>query len=467
LSLEQYDFSFSLELLTDTHVGAGPEGLRPLHELRSGQLVDQARKQYQERTGLDGSPPIATIVRGRNDAPCIPYSGLKGALRRISDPRSHRALFGIEPNKAQGEQGQQGKLFVWAGFPTGSLAEPPDTMPFWDQDKLTFILPHIGSDPRRGTVAEGLLFNAEYLPAGLSFSFEGVFCGRYSEVEAALVPLFNRMAHPDGFEIGAEKTKSHGRVRLTNEQITLHKQVYASDPPRVEESEIGITIAPTVGKSPRRIMLDIQCEGPFLIGDPLRRTGDDAPDMSYLARRDNRPELTGEAIKHHLRRRSAWLERTTDWESRGEADKRDRKLNPGESPGALTSTQRLFGVNGWAGLIAVERIELIDGPSDQPTLPGVMINDFTQGVISGALFEDEVAVDTRYVVTLGMRDRTWKGRDSEETYPNDTDEKLFRRLASDLADNGLVLGRGEGHGFGWFACTGIGHSASEVADKEA
>lgn len=112
-------------------------------------------------------------------------------------------------------------------------------------------------------------------------------------------------------------------------------------------------------------------------------------------------------------------------------------------PEDLTPTERLFGVTGWRGLLAVESIRVIR-PGGKQTFTSVKLDRFSSAPIDGALFSVEAFVDPVFEVTLRLAPR--------EKAPITLEaQSLFDRLLNDIKDMGLMLGHGGSRGFGWFS----------------
>jgi hypothetical protein len=102
----------------------------------------------------------------------------------------------------------------------------------------------------------------------------------------------------------------------------------------------------------------------------------------------------------------------------------------------------LFGINGWAGILRINQIEHVGQACHAHTYPGLKLDDFTQGVIHGAVFAIEAPAGLKFKVNfeLGVRGGEL----------SDGDLELLRLLIDDAKELGWTIGHSTGIGFGWF-----------------
>lgn len=428
--LDRCDFSLRLVLLSDLHIGDGDTAL--LSELRPRARTDK------------GDPSVATVARDGTGLPYIPSTSLKGAVRNlVEDEALAQLLFGASPDR-NGEGGSGGRLILWqARMDRRSLPESLD-LPHWDGAKATFINAHARIDRDSGAAERGRLFSREYVPRGTAFQLDACWLGALEEFETRVLPLFAEIRSPRGFAVGANSGAGYGRARLDDEQVTVAGKSLRIDPgtriPEVKEVQETFPLPLPVPRE--HFEVQIHCEGPFLIADPVRAQGTSVEsDILALRRSPTMPELLGTSLTGYLRFRSGWLEQVRFG---GPADDPDVKYVAGRT--LLTRTQRLFGIVGWAGLLRIVDIELATVPGPERAYPGIQLDDFTQAAIFGALFHVRAPADVGFNVILELGD--FRRR------PTGEDRQLLEALLADLATYGLKLGHSEGAGFGWFKLSG-------------
>jgi CRISPR/Cas system CSM-associated protein Csm3 (group 7 of RAMP superfamily) len=428
---ERVDFSITLALLADLHIGDG--NAAKLSSLR--QSVPARGDPDKE----DSDPLVATICRDNKCRPWIPPTSLKGALRSLDVTPSPEAVFGeVAVGKSPSEKGQGGCLILWGGSLVDESKQQDLLLPLWEGDVTqSFIKAHVTIDRTTGAAMRARLFFREYVPKDVQFKVDGCWLGNLAEFERFVLPLFDRAARADGFPLGASTRAGNGRVRLVETQIVTTRRRLAVDAgkPTIETDENIFTVRPH--PVPPTIELELHCPGPFLIVDP-RRSGsaNDDIDMRAYQRNAAIAELLGESLLGAVRSRASWLQQT-----RMGFGPDNREAIPGSD---LSPCQGLFGISGHAGKLGVVSIEHLEEPADQRVYPGVALNDLTQGVVAGAVFAQQAPANVRFSLRLELtRKRQLSG----------DEHILFGHILKDAEQMGWKIGHSSGVGFGWFQVT--------------
>lgn len=414
--------------------------LSPLH-LGSGDTRPYDKIRKQTDSGAGEMVEVAAILRDGAGRPYLPGTSIKGALRaRTPGPA---CVFGHVDDKQNGE-GVMGRLWIYG-------AEHQSDGPLTD-------LPYVGGtggpvhafaaartriDRATGTADDRKLFHAEMVPTGTTFSFRAKWLTNLTgaeleeelaAVKAALAPL----VAAEGVALGRGGRHGQGRMRLADVTATLVP---------LDGAEETLTGWEPSGWEPltapdshgRLVRLALTGDGPYVSIDSSERqrggkTNESDPEANILrplkSAKDT-PALTGPALLGALRARAAWLD--------GGEDNRDKVYKPGID---LSATERLFGVTGWRGFLAVEEIRVIEAGAKQ-VFTSVKLDRFSSAPIDGALFSVEAFVDPVFEVALRLETR------KEEPVPENA-QALFDKLLEDVKAMGLMLGHGGARGFGWF-----------------
>lgn len=407
--------------------------LSPLH-LGSGdtQRYDQIRKQTDK--GAGEMVKVAAILRDGAGRPYLPGTSIKGALRaRAAGPA---CVFGQVDDKQDGE-GVMGRLWIYGAEhqTDGPLADLPHAEETGGPVHA-FAAARTRIDRATGTADDHKLFHAEMVPAGTVFSFRAKWLTNLTgaeleeelaAVKAALAPL----VAAEGVALGRGGRHGQGRMRLSGVTATLVP--LDGD----EEQLTNWTLEPPAPKADI-VRLTLTGAGPYISIDSSKnkrgKTDKDDPAANILrplkSAKDT-PALTGPALLGALRARAAWLD--------GGEDDRDKVYKPGID---LSATERLFGVTGWRGLLAVADIRVVKAGTLQ-VFTSVKLDRFSSAPIDGALFSVEAFVDPVFEVALRLETR------GGEPVPEDA-QALFDKLLEDVEAMGLMLGHGGARGFGWF-----------------
>ena len=258
----------------------------------------------------------------------------------------------------------------------------------------------------------------------------------------------------DGVAIGAGQADGFGRLKLKGLPVAIARQLdavtgEASDTPprpvRVDDADAGAAV----------IRVEFYCDGPFLIADvsrnkaPVEDAGEDAsrePHQRPQRLGPHLPLILGSSLSGALRARAEWLAAV---KKIGTDKERVKTLGVGQS--LEHPVDRLFGVTGFRGLLAIRSIVVREATSWQVT--SVKIDRFSGAPIDNALFATETFIGVRFTANfiLEQRGKTAAGAD---------DKTLLEELLKDLKENGLQLGAGGNKGFGWFEAKVISGGAN-------
>lgn len=407
--------------------------LSPLH-LGSGDTRQYDKIRAQTDKGAGEMIEVAAIMRDGAGRPYLPGTSIKGALRaRTPGPA---CVFGQVDDKQDGE-GVMGRLWIYGAEhkADGPLAD----LPYADETggpANAFAAARTRIDRATGTADDHKLFHAEMVPAGTTFSFRAKWLTNLTgdeleeelaAVKAALAPLVAK----EGVALGRGGRHGQGRMLLSGVTATLV--------PLDGAEKILAGWEELAGPAPTGeiIRLKLTGDGPYISIDSSKRkrgkANEDDPEankLQPLKSAKDTPALTGTALLGALRARAAWLD--------GGKDNRDKVYKPGVK---LSATERLFGVTGRRGLLAVESIEAASCQTQ--TFTSVKLDRFSSAPIDGALFSVEAFVDPVFDVALRLETR------GEEPVPEEA-QALFDRLLEDVEAMGLMLGHGGARGFGWF-----------------
>lgn len=378
----------------------------------------------------DGEKSEASqIITDSDGKPYIPGSSLKGALRALAVGKPESAkLFG-EPH---GDSGNMGLLTVYGA----SFKEAPKLshVPYYDQKSATGIDARTAIDGATGTAAANKLFHERRVSPEAKFNFHcELILLNNTNVEDLLGRLLGSLM--DGFALGRGKGAGQGRVKLSGVVILEVKGITETGDwgPVTAKHEVKVDPNHRLGDLPKPIKLKLTCNGPYLVNDPSwekdyyteskekRKT---LPTMKALGMKEGvtaQAILPGTSLKGVLRSRCAWLEAC--------AGGNEEKL-----------TKELFGSTDAAGLLRIEEIRCQH--QGQARLSSVKLDRFSGAPIERALFSTQCFVNPVFNVDLKFSDRE---SEADRTQLCD----LLRRLWDDLKENGIILGHGGNHGFGW------------------
>ena len=353
-------------------------------------------------------------------------------------------------------------LFRMASMNNMEQYQPPEDspLPYFRHDACSYIQTRIRVEQDTGTAADNALFFQELVPRGVRFDLRIVYLGTWDECQQNLLPALALLNRPEGTSLGKGYTQGNGRLRLV--PGSLEAQVIGFDPltcARNQSANTAVCLPPPVpGSRSFRVSLRLDCDGPFLILDPARHDVDSpdqegtANNLNALLQKKDTPDLLATSLMGALRARLAWLSQLA---SATDGDDPGRVLKPGQVPAELTTTERLFGVTGWRGLVRVADIEL-EAAGEPWTVPRVALDRFTAGPMDGALFFTHAYVGVKCKVSLVLEGRQYQGPGQDQAQGfgagAEPDESAFRTLIDNLIkpDAVLMLGHGTNQGFGWF-----------------
>jgi len=410
--------------------------------------VVQATLELQTAAHLGGEPTDGTldapILRDRlEDLPLLTGTSLAGALRsHLTDvlggygcdghPRV-QALFGMERGQNEGDQSP---LIVFDSL--GSLP-----------GGATEVRDGVAVDPATGTAQEHKKFDLELLPAGTIFPLrvELLVPERHDRRdEEALLGLLaatlGGLRPAGGVTLGKRGSRGLGEVacrgwcagRFDLSDAAGWLAWLASDhdaplPASTQEAEDPIAALrraagdldiPNVGDERTRVVMEasLRLRGPLLIRSP--GTDPAAPDVAHLTSAE-RPILPGTSLAGALRTRLLRIARLVR-EQQQDGDRWvGRLLGPRHQAGAIQRPGDL-----WASRLRIAERPIADGRRVRASR--VRIDRFTQGVVAGALFDEEPQDGGATTIRLELRD------------PEQGEVGLLLLGLKDLLDGDLPLG---------------------------
>lgn len=465
-----------LELLGDLHPGSG-----------------RSEERGSRPSGEEGGE-ILCVLRDRTGRAVIPATSLKGALRAAApsaglEPVAIADLLG--PSRIAGAQ--KAKLARFWLEPAVRLGpDGPDrcagltTADGCRSDG--FVRTRLRLARNTAAAETGFLFALEMVAKGTRFSFSAELHLRRPELDPAhpdvraLARLLRPLLSEEGLPLGAGARLGDGRVRLdaTTLRAALHR-LHPGTGMLVEEARPDIVEALCAASAParaaaaRRWHLTLRCKGPFLSIRENRSAPPPGEPQIVPLERVGEPVLWPSSLLGALRARADWLVRRERlrgnapdaWfaEREGELETRvdDRSfVCPGPSAVAkLSAIERLFGVAGWRGELALEGPWFCRETNTRHVAQSVSIDRLTGGAREGALFAEETFLFPVFAAVLSWRPR---GGDRVPGARRDADAALLALLLSDLRKETLFLGHGAAKGFGWFRVE-VSEEGSADADR--
>jgi CRISPR/Cas system CSM-associated protein Csm3 (group 7 of RAMP superfamily) len=467
----RYRITGELLLLSALHVGTG--ATRPLGPAPPGS---------NER-----GPDVATIARDHRHQPYLPGTTLKGLLRRIGEavlkpPDLVRALFGEIKGDDSGAMGAVLVRGATLKTPGEAAGMPYTALPDSGLGKGEFIAARTSIDRASGTAAHNRLFFAEMLAPGAQFAFSLLLEVRRARDQSpaqaaasaterlnALLLVLGTLSGTDGWPVGRGQADGQGRVRL-NAKPAIERMEIKTDGRIHYET---ITVALPSAKRPEPVgqwQITLHCEGPFMIADSSHRRLENDKDRDDLVKKDaadpaaaqlsaqrsgeREPLVPGPSLMGALRTRAEWLNALAHHRASpgGKPGAAHASLaEAGDDPNNLAPVERLFGVTGFRGLLALEALKV--DKAEPWTLTSVRLDRFSGAPLDQALFASAGFIDVNLHVTLALVGR--RSAAGGEVVPDAQDIALMQALLNDLRDNGLLLGHAINRGFGWFTCTAI------------
>jgi CRISPR/Cas system CSM-associated protein Csm3 (group 7 of RAMP superfamily) len=455
----------TVELLSDLHLGSG----------------QSERKKVRERNGEEREAELAQVQRDHEGHPIIQATSLKGALRSaaegLGDPVIHE-LFGEISAHEEGK-GRIGRLWL----DTACWHESQDALDFQglagngrSRDD-GFDQTHVRIDRQTGAAQHRLLFTEEMIGRGACFGFQSTWLlGReralsaddFDRISQALAPL----AQADGLALGRGTRQGQGRLQLKAETLTsiyelidpltglLVAQPDDALSARFQKRWSGAAASPAACSWQLRLTAD----GPFISIRDHEAERPDEPGKAMVAplEHERRAVLRPSSLIGALRARAAWLAECARLRAAPDGqpadrfapgrplehdlDDRDRVVRAAREVATLSSVERLFGVPGWRGELAVEGLCSV-GPSDaRQRWTSVCIDRFTGGGREQLLYTTETFLEPVFELRLCHRPRAQGLAEAAR----DADRELLELLIAELEANDLFLGHGAAKGFGWF-----------------
>ncbi|MCP4183013.1 MAG: hypothetical protein GY761_06810 [Hyphomicrobiales bacterium] len=439
------DFEFELTCISDVHIGTGEDVLLSHLLAEPAGKYTSSQQEPIDGSNLNRDKLVSIILRDNMHKPFLPGSSLKGIFKRKNNSRF---LFGEEaPRHNREEMGTGSRCYLWGGEWISNPVEEPTSLPFWNSAKCTYIDTHNAIGRRSGSVENQKLFSIEYVPVGTRFKVTGCIYGTIDEAKNELDQLLVELIALDGFKLGGKQTK-RGKVHISSDQVQVTETRFDGSKTDFVSSETNWNIK--VPKAPAALPangldMTLIATSPFIIGDGMGGQNSLADaDKSFRKRTaDASAEMTGETVRQVLRERCAFLEQSLCWNDRNKEDNRDLKFSANSKCSDLTSTQRLFGLPGNAGIVAIDRVASRSPNSDRAIYDGIKIDELSAGIIYGAVFSVEAANNQSYSIRI-LLDTSRMGNNRQE------DLDLFGKLIDEVTADGIEFGALTGTGFGWF-----------------
>lgn len=471
----RYDITATLDLLSPMHVGTG--------EFRA-----------MRRPGSNDTSNVDLIARDYEDKPYIPPTTVKGLLRRLGEavltkPGEVADLFGDIKVSKTGQMGMllargaalAGNAPVTKDYPYASAEfvdwpEPGQSAPL---SPGSFIAAHASINPQSGTAADHKLFFQEMCAPGAAFELRLVLIGEDGGGQARLECLrmvLAALGREQGVPCGGGKGDGAGALKLRAGSLKIVERTIGADGSLKDKTNTAAP--PEIADKTLRWRGAFVCDGPFISVDSSHVPRNDGkkdgeardPSLRYQKGRHGTPLALGSQVMGVLRARARWLEGLRLLRGGADAAEVPGRVDPAFSgagapdrtvkkPGdvaalKLTSVERLFGVTGFAGLLALETMQFSGG--EELPIASVKLDHFSGAPIDNALFTTLAVIGVRLQIGLALRGRAKAGALTQD------DERLFRDLVEDMGGKrdqgaaakadatGLTLGHAWGKGFGWF-----------------
>jgi CRISPR/Cas system CSM-associated protein Csm3 (group 7 of RAMP superfamily) len=420
---------------------------------------------FRKMPGADGETRTVTgLARGAHGF-VIPGTTLKGALRAAAEAGGMAAtefalLFGDIKNR---EHGIAGRFTVFSAHELAGVSGK----------RATRKMARTAINRRRGAADENKLFNTEAVSRGTRFAttatlaFDRDHLSRdeaVAQVSRLLSPLAAGIAMGKGTRTGA------GQVRID----TCEAESVEFDP-QLGFQRHAVRLA--LGGEPLQkgkliYRLQLHSLSPFIIQAEDRKTASDGSNViSYLKDENGRIAMLPTSFLGVLRSRAAWLSELEFLRGNTSSVPNDRVLNDAMVAddrdllaGALgnaravttegdlkklSSTERLFGVPGWRGLLSVQVRSDVHPGGEIEERTNVAIDRFSGGALRGALFKTETVVGTSWTVEILVDEsRIAKVRGGKDLF--DQDLRFLQRVIESVERDGLFIGHAAARGYGHF-----------------
>lgn len=406
-----------------------------------------------------------SICTDHQQRPYIPASALRGALRAqliAEDPDLVPCLFG--------HQERAGLLQVENVTFNPAASKLGDTpLPYWDEQRFTYLKRGVAIEPVTRTADEHLLFMHELVPPGAAFDLQLWLEQPTPERVDKLIAILGDWSGQLSRAIGSGRAKGWGRMRC---ELLLAERLTAADLAEWLQSEdqapvfqpwpLPMSQAPTA--TGHALKLDLLPQSPFLVHEVwfAGPKTDEPPDLVFMRNAEGQALIPGSSLKGWLRHRAHKIATTIVHQHHRAPANRAWTLVEG-------FINDLFGTEQRRG-----RLWLGDALSDKPAQPlelmmtaidrftgGGSIGDSRQLRMTrekwaelslkddnkrgGALFKVQAADCER--LECGLE---WDGR-NRQPEPDPAQKGLLLLIARDLLESELQLGWGQAKGLGEFA----------------
>lgn len=502
------------ELTTDGPLHVGDGSAREIH-----QRLKPADKQKQEHD-------VSTVCTDFQGRACVPGSSIKGALRaRVKaslrrgmsgDGEAWWRLLGLEQADKEGAEGGQVEfsdalildkapplefLPMAAEKPRGKQDIQDGAPPYWLAERFTGVAVSVSLDRQTRAAREALLYHLEYVPCGVTFTFEMTGDNLSDDDVARLLALldtFNDEENP--VSLGAQASNSWGRVRCAPPILSVytsadlqrdlagwlhgdgsHTQAagYAACREVDEETRRAIHARKhdlrASGKKPLNVSVRLHFPGPLLVCDPQQDErvaraskdnvppGQKPPDATPILDERGLPMIPAKAVRGVLRSRAEMILRTLGLPA----------LPPYDTPAvgsiaevaALDLANQLFGASGWRSPLQLAPLRFQDRNAQGQAVNPAWLNQefvandrFTGGgsegkkfnarAVVGATFEGSFTLDPERIAALPASTMA---------------HGLLALVLRDLAEGDLTFGSKSsiGYGAGLGICTVTGYDSLE------
>lgn len=389
----------------------------------------------------DTAVDMAVLRDPKDGVPLLPGTSLAGALRghladvlggyRSVEDEKVAALFGAARSDDEGSQSPLVVFDSLGTLPEGTMSEIRDG---------------VAIDSATGTAEAHKKFDFEVLPAGTCFPVRVELVVGNLKKEARLIGLL--VTALDGLTqgdiaLGMRRSRGLGAVKagrwkalrydLTKPQDWLawltsnHQQPIGDHVPGHNSAAEAIRAAcPSLkieafGDKRGRLLVELEMEpaGDLLVRSPA--TEPEAPDVIHLCSA-GKPVLPGTGLAGALRAQALRIARLVR-ESHGDGDRWVDRLF---GPRLKEKNKDSQGEQAAASKLRLTESFLED--SDVRRQTRIAIDRFTGGVVSGALFEEQVQVGGRLKIRLELRD------------PTDPEAGLLLLLLKDLLSGNIPVG---------------------------
>lgn len=491
----RYEISGCLEVLTPLHLGSGAFATRNAVKGKDGEPPPQVALIVRDASGAPYLPPTSLkglLLRLTEERLASEEEKKRKELihalfgQTNGDGNINKGEKDVDDEEGAKPTGRMGALILRGAVRSGPVPDVRDA-PYADAPDVSgepkdgylgpgvFIAARTRIDAASGTARDGNLFFQEMVAPGTRFDFRCLIEtrgeGAAETAEARLrdlLPILKMLTTEGGRALGKGGANGFGRVRLSEGSVRIHRR--SVDPDGGFPSE-DVTALWRDAETPEESSgdtrtLTLVCREPFATLDASRAATFRAPDLpepdgpdkavgkdrgkptqpQLQAQRlaERQPLLLGSGVSGALRARARWLAALgalKDGKDPAMVDPAAGKVvSSVEEVKELTPVQRLFGVTGFAGLLAIDRLEVSEAEPWDVT--SVKLDRFSGAPVDNALFTTGTFVGVRLVLGLSLRKRG--------AFPYPDDRALFERLVEDIEKRGIELGHGGNKGFGWF-----------------